>query len=711
MAARENCYDFLSGNQWTDEEREVAKQKKKALVEFNKLIPSKRAFVGAMLQQRYDVKPSPRTPQSQNKSDIYAAVYHWQADTCDVKYKDPQVITNAWAGGSSWQESYVEITPGKKPRVICTNQNDFAMYPDPNRRDLVNNSDCEFIDRISWMAKDAIVEAFPDMEAEIEATLQTFVNISYDETKTYADRTHEWENIRNGKFKVIERFYKVRKKNWFGEQGGNRIDIGQDADLETRTQFKQDYPDHKLYFEREELLYLAIACPAMGQMFLYNNEYHCQPRDVVTDRIMFPFVELVDEDLNGQPAGHVAPQIGPIKVLNSLAVNTIFAVKNAAGQGHIISADHFDEQTATDMEENLADGSRSFRKKPSAPPGPGVDLIPQGGAPRDNNSLMSFVSDFAIEVSSTSPQMKGETVSSESGVLNEQRIQQSAVQSQVFTNNYMSFMTRRAKLWKYYWKEYFKAEDIIPILDKKDENDPDWIEINKIVQDEFGNVQTMNSLDDADAYDICFEDSYRSPTMRDKILKQISQLQQNGATANDPEMASFLNYIFITTSDLSQQLKSKAKELYDKREQAAQQPPQPKPPDPIRLSMSLAAADLHDQAVIALLEANQAITPEVAQQMQGSPQQPAPDAGAAPSQPPAPSGPSLPELQATLAGKHIDNLSKMAKTKADVAHKKAQTHGQHLKNLQQAGAIPMPQQSSPGMPPSPQTQQPSMAGA
>lgn len=561
MERRALCHDFVRGNHWTDEEREIADQKKKALVEFNWLKTSERTFVGNIIQQRYDVKPAPREPTDQDKSDVYTAMYHWTADITDTRYKDPGLVRDAWAGGNAWQESYVEITPGRKPRIIVENQNNFAIYPDPNRRDLVNNLDCEFLDRVSWLHRSTIVDAVPDMEDEIKAALPDQASFVYDKDSVYKDRGHEWKNYRNGKYKVVERFYKVRKKLWFGvDDTGNRVDLGYDVDQKTRNAFKDDYPGHSLHMEREEYLYLAIICPAMGPIYLYNGPYHCQPRDPVSTRIMFPFVELVDEDLDGDTSGHVEHQIGSIKVTNSLMVNKLYQAKNAAGQSHVVEKDYFEPDDLTDLVENHVDGARTFPKRSGAGPGSGVYLIEQGKGAPDNDSLLEFTTNFTQEVSSTPPSMKGLSEGNVPGILNEQRIQQSFIQSQGFTNNYMGFLTRRARLWKYYWKEFFDAEDVIRILEKKDEADPDWIAINKIVIDEFGNPQKHNSLDDGDAYDITFEDSWRSPTVRDKVRQQIIQLQQNAAVQQDPTLNTFLTYYFLQLSDAPQEMKSMVKE-------------------------------------------------------------------------------------------------------------------------------------------------------
>jgi hypothetical protein len=201
-------------------------------------------------------------------------------------------------------------------------------------------------------------------------------------------------------------------------------------------------------------------------------------------------------------------------------------------------------------------------------------------------------------------------------VLNEQRINQAAVQSQGFNNNYMGFLTRRAKLWKYYWKTYWKHEEIIRVLEKKDDKDPDWIAINKIVADEYGGVKTENSLDDADAYDITFEDSWKSPTMRDKTLKQLSDMMQGGALKNDPEMASIVMAYSLLLSDAPQDFKNQIKAAQEAKKQAAEAQAKAGPmPEPIRLSMSVDAEALHDPNTVLFLEGTRTINPDLAKQM------------------------------------------------------------------------------------------------
>ena len=556
MEKRERCDDFVRGNHWTEEEQQTAESKHKALVTFNYLKPSERTFVGALIQNRYDIKPAPTEPLDQNKSDIYTAMYHLTADQTRVKYYDPGLIRSAWAGGNAWQESYIIITPGRKPRIVVKNQNNYAIYPDPNRKDLVTNSDCEFIDRVSWLTANQIADAFPDKEAMVLGVLDKGDETSdYQDTKIYADRTHESENYRNGRYKVIERFYRVKKKRWYGVTDGEETQLGYDLQYKEREAIQEDYPAMQLNAEAEEYLYLAIACPQLSGEFLYNGEYHCQLRDPATKKIMFPLVELVDEDLNGEPSGHVEHQIDSLRLTNSLLVNKLHQAKTSAGQSHVVSRDHFDETEIDDVINNHADGGRSFKKRKGAPDGSGVSLIEQGRSSIDADTLINFANSFRQETSSTPPSMQGLSEGATSGILNEQRIQQSSVQSQVFITNYMNFLITRAKLWKAYWQKYWTANEVIRVLEQKDKNSPQWIEINQIVQDEFGNHRQENTFEDGDFYDITFEDSWKSPTVRDKVRKQISELLQGASVQQDPVLATFLTQYLLHLTDAPQEMK------------------------------------------------------------------------------------------------------------------------------------------------------------
>jgi hypothetical protein len=471
--------------------------------------------------------------------------------------KDPLLVNEAWIGGNAWQESMVEVAPGKRPVIRVYNLNPFSVYPDPNSRDLVERRDCRFIDRVTWLTLSELCDQFPEQAEELKKRLADVnTGTAFDPDKRYADRAHEWKSQRNGKFKVIERLYKAVRTYAFGvSEEGERLDIGWDPEPKQVGDFQQDYPEHRLHRQREEEFWLAIICPSCGNEFLLNEEYHCQPKDPVTEELMWPWVEIIDEELDGEPSGHVEHEVGPSKVLNSMMVNKLHQAKHAAGQAHIISPDHFPEDGIEDIAENIADGSRSVVKKKGAPPGPGVELVPQGKFGQDGNEAIDFTANFMDEASSTPPAMQG--VSEESGVsgkLNEQRTQQAYIQSAWSNNNYKHFITKRAKLWVYYFQTHFPNEMTVRILNKKDSKGPDFVTLNQTVQDPYGGVKKMNDINTL-RYDIAFEDSWQSPTVRDKVRQQITQLMGMAGVQLDPVLAANLTLFFLKMSDAPQELK------------------------------------------------------------------------------------------------------------------------------------------------------------
>lgn len=561
QSMREYYHDFMHpDSHWTDAEKAILQKKRKAAIAFSLMKASERTYIGAIIQNRYDVKPAPREPSDQNLADVYSALYHYTAFNNAVRTRDIDMIRESWIGGNSWQESYVEQNPGRPATINTRNQNNFAIYPDPNRRDLVTNNDCRFIDRRGFYSMDDLITAYPEQEELIRDSLVAPTSITYQMDKPWADRQNEYFDQKNGRYLVVERFYKVSKRFYYGvSPKGEREDIGFDLSIEKRGEYKTENPNHQLFNEPEEFLFLAVACTSVVD-YLYNGPYHCQPRDPVTRKIMFPFVELVDEDVGGVPCGHVEHMVGPNKIADSLMVNQLAQAKNASGVSRLADPNAFDEAGMRDFEQNASDGDRVFWTKPDWKGQSPVTVVPQGTLTADTTRGLDFAMANIQETSSTPPSLQGQAEgTSTPAALNEQRIQQAQVQSQVQITNYLNFLTQRAKLWMYYWNEYYTSEQVIRIVQKKTPEDDDYMVINQIIVDQFGQVQRVNSLQDADAYDIVFEDSWQSPTMMAKTSKVVAKLLESATVQGDPVLATYLTEYLLKLGDAPADLQALVK--------------------------------------------------------------------------------------------------------------------------------------------------------
>lgn len=548
-------HEYRKGNTYTAEEERILGNKKKSLVRFNKIITSVRTIVGNFVNNKYDVKYAPFEPQDQDVSDIKKQVYAWHQHHTETPIKDMYLLNETITGGWAWQESYMEVVPGKKPLLVVKNQNTFAIYPDPNSMDLIEMSDCQFIDRVGWFDINTLMNQFPDWAGQIYGDLNGYEDSQlgmYTQTNRSADRGHEVQNERNGRFKVIERFYKLYKKHYYSiDDAGDRVDFENDDQAQ---KFIDKNPGSDLYHEKDEQLWYCVSCPSFqaGQ-FLYNGPYHNQPRDPVSKKIMFTLVRLIYENDGAEINGLVEYLRDPNKLVNSMVGNILHAAKHAANTSILVDPIKFDEEQLFDLQKHHADGDRTFMTKPGAGVNNAVGLMPQGGAAPDNSKVLEFADAMTNEF--VPPSSKGMSEGSGvSGTLNKQWVQQAFIQLLGPIKNYMHFLKQRAKLWQYYDMEYMTDYEVIRVINKDKPLDPDFLELNKPYVDNYGAIRKFNDITVAE-YDIIMEESYQSPQVRDKIREDIGRILQGPAAAQDPVLATALTAYDLKLSDAPQEMK------------------------------------------------------------------------------------------------------------------------------------------------------------
>lgn len=683
-------YDNLAGDMWTPKEKAVFKRKGKTPVVINDLKPAERTILGLFIQNKYDVKFAPRE-ETQDISDVLQKLYAWTAYSQNWAYKDIETVRQAWCGGVGYQEVYVKVVPGEEPTIHTNNINPFSIGWDPESRDLINREDAQFVDRDTWVSFNDLQEMWPDLIGE-EKDMTQQGSQAFQQGKTHADRTAEFFDVKNNRYKVTERYYKVRKRKWFATNGKTRIEI---KDPEKRKKYANE--GFELASKSEEFLYLAMICPAWKVgAYLYNDEYHCQPRNLFTGKIMFPFVELIAESINGVPMGFVKHMV-PLNRLTNSAVATIFhANKHAASTALLRKPRLFgkDETTAQSFDKNHSDADRVFPISDTADLTTDIGVVPKGTTSPDTDKSLEIGQNGLQRISSTPPSLQGQAEGpSTSGILNSQRIEQAFVQLQPFIANIKQFLKRRAELVYYYWREYFTYPMKVRIVGGQSQSPfaqqgqaqgqapapgqpkPTHIGINqeKPVVDwqgvPTGAIEKINDINAA-RYDIDIEESFQSPTYRAKRMQQLSEVMQKAGSI-DPTLLDALFMEYALSTDMAQETKDIIVQHIKKKQEAANQPPQPeqKPPS---LSFALKGEDLNTLAGLELIRAANFLPPELVDKLEANlsaaPNAPAPD-------------PTLPlkaekhasdmkMAQAKLEGQQLDNTKKLqgvADSEAEVA--------------------------------------------
>jgi len=570
---REINHNFVRGFHYDGDEVRKYRDKRKTPIVFNQMKTSERTILGLFLQNKYDIRFASNSPTNDDLAEILEQLDTWEQEQQGDEMNDVELMRQAWAGGNSFQECYMEVIDGKEPIMHTTQQNPFAIYWDPESRELITRTDATFVDRDSWMTYPELIRRFQTEAEDISQQLTDHKrgDDGYDEVQVWADRDHEFKKERNGEYMVTERFYKVDGILHFAMMGENKVEI----DEEDLSEFKKENPGVQIQQEDAEELWLAIVCEDFStQQYLYNNKYHNQPRDPRTNKIMWPILEMVAESLAGEPQGFVDHERGPNKVVNAMMSNIVSSATHAAAQSMLLDPTAFiSEREAKLAARHHSDSDRSFQVKHGRVQD-AMAPVPKSQVTQDHQYALDYSLTFLKEVTSTPPSLQGlEEKAGVSGVLNAQRIEQGFVQLQPLMKNFRIFLKQRAKLRYYYWRTYYKAEKTFRIIDKTEPDMDPFATINKMEpeQDAMGNftggIKKLNDINAA-LYDITIVESVKSATYRDKQIRILESIMQSGYAAQDPGLFAGILEEILRLSDAPEKTREFLKKYSNMIQQA-----------------------------------------------------------------------------------------------------------------------------------------------
>lgn len=573
---------FSQGAQYTEEELQAFRNKRKLAVTLNRLKASERRILGHFSTQMFDLQFSPIGDEDQKIAEILNKMWIWESNAQNYDFLDIDILRQCWATGNAFQEIWVDLQPYSLPKIRSANRNRFSVYFDPESREPITRDDANFLDIASYQSLDDLIAMFPEKkDLLLENLSQKGQDTGYQTDDKIIDRDIETQAQKNNTFKVIERLIRVRKsyaKSWDNEE--NDFVEWETDDEETHEIAMKRYQAHNIQTMQKECLWLIVAVDGVPMNeYLYSGPYHAQPINPVTNKIMWPIVEFACEIVNGETMGFVQHEVEAQKIINSMMSNVVDSARNASGAGKLYVENAFkDQKTANDFAKFGADSNRNFAIKEDYF-NRVAENIPKSNVNQDNHNAINYANEIFNEISSTPPSTQGLQAGSESGVLNQQRIEQALIQIAPFIQNYRRACKRRIELIYAYWREFYTEKRVFRITNDKGENEQ--VAINEQVVNAWGEIEKVNDINTA-LYDIALTTSSKSPTYRMKTQGQISQILSSPAMATDPILSARLTAEFVHLSDLSPEvkefalahtnkLKLQASEELDQQLQAKQQ--------------------------------------------------------------------------------------------------------------------------------------------
>jgi len=586
----ENFLNFARGKIFTERDyADFAKQNKKPIALLWQK-DSQRAFLGAMVQNRFSASFQPfdvKNEKSVKMAENLKYRYMRDAEALEFAEKDKRLISDFWATGRAYQELYAELSPGDRPQYFLNNENVLGIYWDPNSRDLGRRSDAQFVERRKYVSLEDLQLNFED---EDFCDLETSMSDSYTAVNKVADRGHETELSRNGLFMVIERFYKVTEREYYKlDEYNKKTPISEEEAKATKLANKEAQKKggpKAGYIGRseKEYMYLAIACPSWsGTKFLFNGKCRLQPRsDRNSNKVLWPILECIAEAVGGEAVGFAEALVDPVKIASGIMTQQYHIIRHAASTAKVFKPDHFKSPTiAKDFEKNSADPTKRFAVKVDAPLADIEKNVETGRMSPDALDMLQTVLGYIEKASSTPPALKGQQESATTAAsLNQARIDQSFIQLAECLSNYRNFIRRRA--------EYLRALDVelndsfineeVNITQKQKVEDPDQVTLNEVDEemDEMGNptgnVYLKNNAGEDD-FKVQITDAYDSPLKSDAMKTVLQDLMNMPAIQGDQGALMAIAVELVQLSDMPLDVKDRIMKAsnYSQQEQAKQQ--------------------------------------------------------------------------------------------------------------------------------------------
>lgn len=558
----------VDGEIWTPDELTQAKFKRKRPAKYNLFRVSSRVIEGTFRDLAVDVAFTPVRDQEDDKELVEGleGLRIQEANINDDAGKDAKTFLEAWIGPNAWQEVWCETAPGLPAITRCSNRDRFSVYPDPRSRIPITRDDAEFIDVVDWLRPDQLVTALPRDRKKLEDLLASRQDnydargtggSSFEQDPHSRDRAHESEDYRDGRFKVVTRYYRTIS------QKGEYWDT--DKQQWVMVESPEDAPRSSSYrASTKDELWWIVAIPGLSRHEKFANEkYYLQLRHPRTGRIMFPFVELAAEVTNGQISGFVEHELEPVRGFNSMLTNVLHSAKHSSSQAKLIDPTAFvDESEAKSFGKNHSDADRTFKVKPGQINN-ATKAVEHSTVSNDTYRGMEIAKSAFDEVSSTPPSLQGQREANESGVLYSQRVEQGQMQLRPFVANYIKFLERKYLLRYMMWREFYTQHQLVRLMDpspEQREEGKESIEMNQPVDPQYkmaqdGTIELVYRLkNDVNAilYDITVKMSKRTPSERMKVLSRLTDLAQSPLAASDPGLASVLFMASAELSDLPQ---------------------------------------------------------------------------------------------------------------------------------------------------------------
>lgn len=325
------CYKFEHGDQWTNEETKILKDRNQPPIVENEIRPTIERLQGQFRKQRTTIKFLGRNQSDEAVANGLTDVLRHIDYVNQAEFVEGEAIKDQLIGGIGWMEASVSLNELGEQQVRYRREDPFTIFLDPFCRSYDINEQARYICRAKWIEEDDAMALWGEEKAAkirsvlgtSQPSLSNLSNIDPDALKLRNWEIGRYYDQKNQRFRPVEIWYKKRATEFLIETPeGKTVTVRKEQGVSKAS--LQDavaqMPGTVITERSIDQMWVAVYC---GGIFLDGpkpSPYRCN---------LFPFIPYYCyRKIDGEPQGYAWSLLDPQREINARRSKALWALNN-----------------------------------------------------------------------------------------------------------------------------------------------------------------------------------------------------------------------------------------------------------------------------------------------------------------------------------------------------------------------------------------------